>query len=200
MQNRWLLVSLVAGCASGPATRSATEYGGEPFDLRAEPNRITGQVCGMDLDYSVERRDDGVQLTGFIDAHYPTQVHICECNGQRVIEGALGNDVGNATVDLVLTGDKLDGRVGWRYFGLRARGDELYGPVHIAGVANATEVLLAGRDQLQRLPAEVQGALLPSLLSCNLQPIGRFNRSALQVRIGGPPGALPHQSSALYTH
>jgi hypothetical protein len=197
---RWLLVALVAGCASAPARRSATEYDGEPFDLRAEASRITGQVCGMDIDYAVEQRDDGVQLSGFIDGSHPTQLHVCHCGGARVITGALGTEVGNATVELVLTPAQLDGRVGWRHFGLRSDGDALTGSVRIAGVPDQSRVVVAGRAELARLPAEVQGALLPSLLSCNLARIGNFQRSSLLVRVGGPPGALPHQSSALYTH
>jgi hypothetical protein len=195
-----MFIGLVAGCASAPAQRSATEYDGEPFDLRAEPSRITGQVCGMDLDYAVERGEDGIQLTGFIDGSHPTQLHVCECGGARVITGALGTEVGNSAVELVLTRAELDGRVGWRNFGLRPEGDTLSGSVRIAGVQDASRVVVAGRFALERLPPDVQGALLPSLLSCNLKPIGNFQRSSLLVRVGGAPGALPHQSSALYTH
>ncbi len=190
---------LLAGCAG--SRQAAVHYAGEPFDLAERGNRITGQVCGMDVTLDVMRSaPDFVELSGFIDGRFPVHLTARPDPAGRAISGGLGTSAGNAAVDLRLGSDRLDGRVGWRRFDLRARGDELAGTMQIAGSIEPSDALLQGRAQLASMPLETQAALVPTLLSCNVQRVGRWGRSSLYVRVGGPAGALPHQSSSVYTH
>ena len=197
---RTLLLSVVfaAGCAT--ASGPATHYSGEPFELAARPSRISGQVCGMDLDVDVTRNGDGVALSGFLDGKFPVHLSAHPVGGGVAIDGALGTTAGQSAVELRVAADELDGRVGYRSFVLRANGDTLAGTMQIPDAVERPEVTLEGRAQLAALPMEAQAALLPALLTCNVQTQGKWGRSELVVRVGGPAGALPHQSSALYSH
>jgi hypothetical protein len=193
---------LLGGCATSGApvtTGGGDHVAGEPFDLAQRGDRITGQVCGMDLDLDVKRSGDGVTLSGFLDGKFPVHLTARDEAGGRAIAGGLGTQAGDAAVDLHLLADKLDGRVGFRHFDLRADGDKLAGTMQIAGAIEPSDAELDGRAQLAALPLDTQAALLPSLLTCNVQRVGRWGRSSLLVRVGGPAGALPHESSSVYT-
>ncbi|MGZ3425945.1 MAG: hypothetical protein ACXVCV_04805 [Polyangia bacterium] len=200
MRNSLLCALLLVGCAGSGSRQPAAHYAGEPFDLSQRGDRISGQVCGMDLTLDVTHSGDAVELSGFIDGKMPVHLTAHPDAGGHAITGALGTSTGNAAVDLRLGGDSLGGRVGFRRFDLRAHGDELAGTMLIAGAIEPSDAILAGRAQLAALPLDTQAALVPTLLTCNVQPIGRWGRSSLMVRIGGPAGALPHQSSSVYTH
>ncbi len=200
MRNSALCALFVVGCAGAGSLQPTVHYGGEPFDLAQRGNRISGQVCGMDLTLDVAHQGDSVELSGFIDGRLPVHLSARRDAGGHAITGALGTSTGNAAVDLRLGSDSLGGRVGFRRFDLRAHGDELAGTMQIAGAIEPSDAVLEGRAQLASLPLETQAALVPALLSCNVQPIGRWGRSSLMVRVGGPAGALPHQSSSVYTH
>lgn len=200
MRNLLVCLLFAAGCASA-SSQPAVHYSGEPFDLQRQQGRFTGQVCGMDLTLDVAHLRDGkgVALTGFIDGRFPVHLIARQDLGKTYITGGLGTNAGDAAVNLMVTPTTLSGRVGWRSFQLHATGDTLTGPMEIAGAAEPSAATLAGRHQLAALDAAAKGALVPALLACNVQPIGRFGRSSLQVRVGGPAGALPHRSSSLYT-
>ena len=191
-------VLFAVGCAS--AGQPATHYSGEPFDLAARPSRITGQVCGMDLDLDVTHEGDHVALSGFLDGKFPVHLSARPEGRGAAISGALGTAAGDSAVELRVAADQLDGRVGFRKFDLHAEGDTLAGTMQIPDAIEPPQAVLEGRAQLASLPLETQAALVPALLTCNVQPIGKFGKSELLVRVGGPAGALPHQSSALYTH
>jgi len=200
MRNVVLCAVFLAGCAGTASQKPATHYAGEPFDLAQRGDRITGQVCGMDLALDVTPSSEAVELTGFIDGRLPVHLLARPDVAGTAISGALGTSAGNAAVDLRLGADKLTGRVGFRRFDLAAHGDELSGPMQIAGAIQPSDAVLGGRGQLQAMPVAAQAALVPTLLSCNVQPVGRWGRSSLTVRVGGPAGALPHRSSSVYTH
>ena len=198
---RTILLSavFVAGCAT-TAAGPTTHYAGEPFDLAAQPGRITGQVCGMDLDVDVEHHGDAVALTGFLDGKFPVNLSARPLGRGLAIDGALGTAAGQAAVELRVAADQLDGRVGFRKFDLQGSGDALVGTMQIPDAIEPPGVTVEGRAQLMALPAETQAALLPALLSCYVETQGKFGRSELVVRVGGAAGALPHESSALYSH
>jgi hypothetical protein len=192
-----------AGCATAPSG-PAVHYAGEPFDLEQRPGRISGQVCGMDLMLDVQERAGDVQLTGFIDGRVAVELNAKdEADGRRVT-GRIGNNAGSSAVDVKLTPVALTGRVGFRHFDLHASptpgDDTLAGTMRIAGAQDPAEARIDGRSKLVALSPAVQAALVPTLLECNVQRIGQWGRSSLLVRVGGPAGALPHESSALYTH
>ena len=190
---------LVAGCAASrlPAQR----FAGEPYDLQQRGSRISGHVCGMDLVLDAQSRGDGVRLSGFADGRYPIELTAAPRASGLAMQGRIGTQAGDSTVDLILSPTDLSGRVGFRYFDLHATtGDALGGSMRIAGAIDPSDAVIAGRGRLVTMPPEAQAALVPALLQCNVQRIGRWGRSTLLVRVGGPAGALPHQSSALYTH
>jgi hypothetical protein len=189
---------LVVGCASGGGP-PATHFAGEPFDLAARPSRISGQVCGMDLDVDVSHQGDAVALSGFLDGKFPVRLTARPEGLGTAITGALGTAAGESTVELRVAADQLDGRVGFRKFDLHAEGDTLTGTMQIPNAIEPPVAVLEGRAQLSSLPIDTKAALVPALLTCNVQPQGKWGKSALLVRVGGPAGALPHQSSSLYT-
>jgi hypothetical protein len=199
MRNLFVIALFATGCASagGPVAR----YAGEPFDLQRHGPRITGQVCGMDLTLDVADLGGhkGVALSGFADGRFPVHLITRQDVGRTYITGGIGTTAGDAAVNLVLTPTTLAGRVGWRNYQLDANGDVLQGTIQIAGAIEPSAATVAGRQELASMPPATQAALLPALLTCNVQPVGRWGRSSLQVRVGGPAGALPHQSSSLYT-
>ena len=199
MRKLIVLGLFAAGCAS--TGKPVARYAGEPFDLQAQGGRITGQVCGMDLTLDVAHLgpEKGVALTGFADGTFPVHLIARQDAGKTFITGGIGSRAGDAAVSLVLTPAALEGRVGWRDFQLGAQGDVFSGTMQIAGAIEPSEATVAGRQALAAMPPATQAALLPALLTCNVQRVGRWGRSALQVRVGGPAGALPHGSSSLYT-
>ena len=191
------------GCATAPSG-PAVHYAGEPFDLEQRPGRISGQVCGMDLMLDVQERAGNVQLTGFIDGSMPVELTAKDVTDGRRVTGRIGNNAGSSAVDVKLTAIALTGRVGFRNFDLHASptpgDDTLAGTMRIAGAQDPAEARVDGRSKLAALSPAVQAALVPTLLECNVQRVGQWGRSSLLVRVGGPAGALPHESSALYTH
>jgi len=200
MRTEILLALFFCGCATtGTGGGPVTQVAGEPFALSARNDRITGQVCGMDVTLDVRRNaDGGVALNGFLDGRFPVHLAAHDEGAARVITGALGTRAGESAVELRVRPDALDGRVGFRRFDLRAEGDKLAGTMQIPNAIEPSETVLDGRAQLASLPLDTQAALVPTLLTCNVQPVGRWGRTSLFVRVGGPAGALPHQSSSLY--
>ena len=197
MRTTLLCALVLVGCAG--SGQPATHYAGEPFELAARASRITGQVCGMDLDVDVTRQGDSVALSGFLDGKFPVHLSARPEGRGTAISGALGTAAGESAVDLRIAADQLDGRVGFRKFDLHAEGDTLTGTMQIPNAIEPPIAVLEGRAELAALPRDTQAALLPALLTCNVQPQGKWGKSQLLVRVGGPAGALPHQSSSLYT-
>jgi hypothetical protein len=197
-----LALALILGATAGCATSGtpATHFAGEPFDLAQSGARISGQVCGMDLDVDVRRSGERVSLSGFLDGKFPVQLTARPDGDGRRIDGALGTKTGDGAVELHVRPDALEGNVGYRRFTLRADGENLAGTMLIAGAIEPSDALLEGRAQLAALPLDTQAALLPALLTCNVQKVGTWGRSSLVVRVGGSAGALPHESSSLYTN
>lgn len=190
-----------AGCAGAAASGPAVHYAGEPFDLEVRPGRIAGQVCGMDLTLDVQERRDGASLTGFIDGQLSVELRARDEAEGRHVEGRIGASTGDAVVDLKLMPTGLSGRVGFRYFELVATNeDTLTGTMSIAGAQDPSTATLQGRMKLAAMSPATQAALLSTLLQCSVQHVGQWGRTPLVVRVGGPAGALPHESSALYTH
>lgn len=195
-----LALVVLGGCATAGSRGPVTRVAGEPFELAARGSRITGQVCGMDVDLDVKREGDHVALSGFLDGKFPVHLDARADGDGRVITGGLGTAAGESAVELHVRPDALDGRVGFRRFTLRAAGDTLAGTMQIPNAIEPSETVLEGRAQLASLPLDTAAALVPTLLTCNVQPVGRWGKSSLMVRVGGPAGALPHQSSSLYLH
>ena len=213
------LAATLSGCAPMPRTavvngievpRVTQEFGGQPYLVRqtaAHPKpggpssglrdyggKITGQVCGMDIDYQVQHLGDHIQLTGFLDLKLATQIQIRDRGGERVISGALSG----AVVDIRLRSNELVGTSGYRHFKLQQDGDRLAGQMRPVNTDYLADVTINGRDALWAQPPAVQAAVLPALLTCFVAKIGTYGRSPLVVGFGGKSGAQPRESSSLY--
>ncbi len=217
----WLPVAVLgAGCASLPTTavvngvelpRPTREFQGQPYSLRhtgAHPQpggpssglrsyggKITGQVCGMDVDYEVQHEGDHIQMVGFIDNTSSTQLQVRDGGGERRITGSLAN----YAVDVHLRSNQIIGSVGFRFFDMQQDGDRLHGPLKMSGTDEPNTATANGRDALWAMPAADQAVVLANILTCYVATIGSYGRSPLVVGFGGKLGSLPRESSALYS-
>lgn len=208
-----LALNLGTGCATTRGAAGAEqEFTGQPYSVRysgppltgskppgaAGPlGRVTGLICGQDVTYDVQADGDRVSLDGFLGTGTPSRLTLRAAGDERAFSGSLGIQAGDAAVELRLTPQTLQGRVGFRYFDLQRQGDELSGPMRVAGVGAPTTATLQGADALWALPAPVQAAVLPNLLTCFVARVGVLGLSPLTVRVGGPPGAQPRGSSSV---
>lgn len=211
------------GCAPTTVTvqgrqlpRVEHAYTGQPFDVRhlgAHPQpggassgvrgyggRITGNVCGLDIDYEVQHQGDHTRVSGFIDSGYfNSELSVRDQGGQRSITGTLGAAAGYSTVDLQLRSNELRGKVGSREYQLTQEGDQLVGTVRI-GTNLTVRARLTGRDALWTLPAADQGAVLPGLLTCHGGALEQGHVAEYVVGVGGEPSREPPHTSSLYLH
>ena len=138
-----LASALGAGCAaSGPVMingqavpRAQYRFEGRPYvvkhidahpsptrDVTGYGGRITGPVCGNDVDYEVRHAHGEVTLNGYIDTHFASQIETHDANGERIITGNFGTGAGNSVIDLRLRTNALIGRVGYREYQLMQEG------------------------------------------------------------------------------
>ena len=187
-------------CAAGPrAAPPGASFAGQPFSVRQSGDgRVAGQVCGEDLSYQRDGAGDEGRLVGFIGSA-PSQLAFRREADERVIEGSLGSAAGDAAVELRVSAEALTGRVGFRRFLLQRRGDEYQGELRIAGTDDPTTATVRGAAALWALPPAVASAVLPSLLTCFVAPIGSYGRSPLVVGFGGAAGAQPRGSGSAVT-
>ena len=83
----WMLAALVAGCATtGTGTKTAQRYTGYPYDITDEGNRISGLVCGVNVDYSIAQRGDVTSITGF--GGRSQFIEVRDEGGQRHVTGS----------------------------------------------------------------------------------------------------------------
>jgi hypothetical protein len=191
---RWICFALLAaaGCATGShavvAHGPTQRFTGDPYDVYDDGARIAGQVCGLNVEYTVTRSDGKVVLSGFSDTGRPMYLEVRDEGEARRITGSLGTRVGTNEVDLRVAPDRLTGRAGVRRFELGAVGDELHGSMSALNTQGAVPAIVAGRSELAQLPNDALGAILPPLLNCNA-PFGPpAIRPAMMVRVGGPAG------------
>ncbi|HEX4461592.1 MAG TPA: hypothetical protein VIA18_26615, partial [Polyangia bacterium] len=174
-------------------------FTGKPYDVNDEGSRIAGSVCGVNVDYSVARNDNGhIVLNGFLGTGRPMYVEVEPTpTGQR-ITGTLSGATGRGEIDLFVDGNTIKGRAGQRSFDLKADGDIFSGPMTALNTVGWVPAIVAGRNELARMPSADMAAILPPLLNC-AAPIGRAGavRSAMLVGIGGTPGYDTHQANEL---
>jgi hypothetical protein len=196
-----LALLVVGGCAttgSNVPARSAQRFTGYPYDVQDEGNRVTGSVCGINVDYTVEQRDGATVLSGFDGTHRPVYLEVRDSGGTRHIVGSLGNHAGVGEVDLTLSAAAISGRAGLRDFRLAATEDDAFdGTMTALDQQGQGEATIEGRAQLQALPAADAGAILPSLLNCEGKLSRFLNQNPLLVRVGGPPGYEPRGANAV---
>jgi hypothetical protein len=187
-----ILAMCLLGCAT-TGTRTTQRFTGNPYDVKDEGSRITGLVCGVAVDYTVDHMGPRTVLGGFGRA---ARLEVTTKDGERHIVGTLGTHVGADEVDLRVTGDHLVGRAGLRDFNLAADGDRFAGTMTTLHVQGAAEATVDGRSLLAQMPDEAMAAVLPTLLNCD-RGLGRqILQPPLAVRIGGAPGYEPREANS----
>jgi hypothetical protein len=202
---RWLALFLVGavGCASGQRVaerKPRQHFTGNPYEVWSDGDRVTGQVCGLDIELSVGRGANGsTQVNGFAGGgHKPMWIEVeRRADGTRLVHGSLGTRAAVSSVDLVVSPTGLAGRTGLRRFELAAAGDSLRGSMSALNTFGPVAAVVEGRGELDRLPDEALAAILPALLSCNA-PFDRPSvRPPLMVRLGGPAGYEPRYNNEI---
>ncbi|HEX8951986.1 MAG TPA: hypothetical protein VF945_09080 [Polyangia bacterium] len=184
---RWILATLlgVAGCATGGA-KTAQRFTGYPYDVHDEGNRVSGLVCGLDVDLSVAHRGDATVVSGF--GGRSVYIEVRDQDGTRRVTGSLGAGPDRGELDLTLTADRLRGRAGIRDVDLAAVGDTYQGQYKVRNQPTPAPMTVEGRGELLKLPPAELGALMPSMLNCE-GPVGHpVQWTPVAVRFGGPPG------------
>jgi hypothetical protein len=191
-----LAVALAAAAGCATTSQPAARYTGYPYDIKDDGSRISGQVCGMNVDYGVSRHGDVTRVDGFGSiasggSEVETQrTHFFEVRdkpGARYLTGSLGGGPTSSQIDLVMTSDLLRGQVGVRDVELHAVGDELQGHFTIRNMTGTALMRIEGRDTLWKLPPAELAALLPGMLNCSAH--GRaIVQGPVTVRFGGPAG------------
>lgn len=185
-------LALAAGCATTGAT-PAREFTGNPYTVKDEGDRITGLVCGVAIDYTVDHYGSRTVLGGY---GRPAHLEVKREGDARHIVGTLGTRVGADEVDMVVAPTRVTGRAGLRDFNLEARGDLLYGTMATLHVQGFTEATVEGRSELANMPDETVAAVLPTLLSCDHGFGTMLQHPPLYVRLGGPAGFEPRENNS----
>ncbi len=183
----WILATLVgvAGCATGGA-KTAQRFTGYPYDVHDEGNRVSGLVCGLNVDYSVEQRGNGARVSGF--GGRSQFIEVRDDNGARHVTGSLGAGPDRGELDLTIAPDGVKGRVGIRDVDLVARGDTYQGRYTVRNQPGSAPMTIDGRSELLKLPAADLGALVPGMFLCE-GPVGRpVMWGPVAIRFGGEPG------------
>jgi hypothetical protein len=193
-------VLLASGCATtggvAPA-RQAQHFTGYPYDVRDEGNRVSGQVCGVNVDYTVEQRGAKTVLSGFDGAHQPVYLEVRADGDGRRITGSLSQRAGVGEVDLRVTPSDIAGRAGLRHFELHANGDQFDGVMTALDMQGHGDATVEGRSELGALPLADVGAILPTLLNCEGRLGHYLFQNPLLVRLGGPAGYEPRAANAV---
>ena len=163
---------------------------GSPSDgTRAEGGTIAGTVCGSDIHYQVTHNGDHVRVSGFINNEQSATLEIREANNIRRIQGGLGNFI----VDVVMTGDTIAGtvgRCGYELHPAEATPDTFAQVLRTQGF-NIT-MRVTGRQELRKLPAADQAALVPLMLYCATAKVfENFGHDPPELGFGGAEGAQP---------
>ena len=186
-----LVLALAGGCATTGA--AARQFTGDPYSVKDEGDRVTGLVCGVAVDYTVDKSGDRTVLGGF---GRPVHLEVTHEGAARHIVGTLGTRVGADEVDLVLTPDALSGRAGLRDFQLAMQDDQLRGAMSTLHVEGSVRATVDGRSELVAMPDGPLAAVLPSLLNCDRSFTPGLLQPELHVRVGGAASYEPRENNS----
>src|SRR6185312_14744018 len=115
-----LAAALVAatGCATTSGSTTASHYTGYPYNISDDGKRISGLVCGVGVDYSVEQHGDLTRVTGF-GLHSQSFEVRPALDGWHVM-GSLGTGPAAGELDVLVTPTAVRGRAGLRDVWLQA--------------------------------------------------------------------------------
>ncbi len=174
-----------------PRGRPHPQPGGPSSGVKEQGGRITGMICGSDVDVTVTHAGDHVELYGVVENQHTTTLQIAETHGFHTITGS----VAYREIQIQLFGDRLRGFIGRCPFDMTQEGDALVQTTYNQTVAQGNEMHLRinGLEALWKLPAADQAALLPMVVQCLQQKMfenmGHENPPAMGF--GGPVSAVP---------
>ena len=186
----WMLAVLfvTAGCATTLRPR-AQHFTGDPYDVTFHHGVLSGEVCGLDVDYGVSGGRDATVLLGA----GPRRLEVRDLGAGVVrITGVLGLQVARyPDLDVRIAPDSIVGHIGARELRLTADGDVYRGSYSFPELANAVgEIEVAGRAEIQRIPTAALAAIVPSLMTCDRRGWSRHPpqlfHPPIAVRFGGP--------------
>lgn len=192
----WLATALLVttGCATTTLRAPAQHFAGDPYDITVHRGVIAGEVCGVDVDYSVSPDGDATVLLGA----GTRRLEVRDLGGGGVrVTGVLGLQVARYPgVDVRITPESIVGHIGARELKLTADGDSYRGTywfpeVALGGKTNAVgDIEVAGRAEMQYLPKPALAAIVPSLMTCDRRGWNRYPpqlfHPPIAVRFGGP--------------
>jgi hypothetical protein len=149
-----------AGCATASPRNQTSRYTDHQyFAIEQTGGRLTGKVCSVAVDFTVQARPDGVALSGNVDQRVPMSLAVRDAAGSA--ERALAGP----NIDLKITHERVSGKVGSRVYDLPARGDEYVGTLQIE--ETQMPFAIQGKKQLWSMSPAALGAILPLLLTCS---------------------------------
>lgn len=185
-----------------PTPRLNLEYQGQPYALRhlnAHPQpggassgvkeqggRITGVICGSDVDLNVTHAGDHVELYGVVENQHQATLQIAQTQGFHTITGSIAF----REVRLELYGDRLRGFIGRCPVEMVQEGDALVDTVVSNGQPMRRQ--LTGLDTLWKLPAAPQALILPMVVSCLVEKtFENLGRDTPPLGFGGAMSSQP---------
>lgn len=215
---RCVLLSMlgVAGCSFTPSTvmidgvpvpRQQHRFEGNPYAIRhydahpkpesvttgkVEGGRVSGVVCGSDIEYSIDHTASEIRLSGTIDNQYQSQLKVLLT---KDVHGIIGN-VGPKEVRLEFSREHIEGYVGRCPYHLaidNATSGKDTVVEYISARGQKMRIELYGMQSLWQMPAADQAAVLPMVLLCMttkmFENLGRESIPA--YGFGGRLGAVP---------
>jgi hypothetical protein len=183
------LLGALAGCATAQPQPPAQHFTGNPYDVTMRHGVMAGQACAVDINYAVSRRGDATVLLG----PGTRRLEVRGEGGMSHVTGVLsGNIVGNPTIDLWISPERISGRLRARIVELVADGDRYRGFYVLPGTSASErgDMEVAGRAEMLQLPRAALAAIVPPLLSCDRRTWSKSPASALEppitVAFGGP--------------
>lgn len=128
--------------------------------------KIQGEVCGLNVSFTVAHRGDHLTLQGEVSST-PASFFVGEMGGLREIHGVLGQ----RSVEIRYSDRHLYGRIGAMSmdFSVPSSLDDRLVFLSQDGQGDPLSYSLVGRAALWKTPAADQAVLLPLLLSCLAQ-------------------------------
>jgi len=190
-----------------PVPRQQHRFEGNPYAIRhydahpkpesvttgkVEGGRVSGVVCGSDIEYSIDHTASEIRLSGTIDNQYQSQLKVLLT---KDVHGIIGN-VGPKEVRLEFSREHIEGYVGRCPYHLaidNATSGKDTVVEYISARGQKMRIELYGMQSLWQMPAADQAAVLPMVLLCMttkmFENLGRESIPA--YGFGGRLGAVP---------
>jgi hypothetical protein len=174
--------------------------------------KLTGRLCGVTVEYDARWFAGTLTLSGYGDIQWqghaqsggPTNLTLGVSEpvaGRRKISGQFGghihSDSSSPIVDLDVSTDHLEGRVGGRQFFLAAKGDYFVGQARERD-GGMQPFAIYGRSVLSTMPPADESLTLVALLACRGSVVEYDNdevRGFALTKLERPKGAIPENDA-----